>query len=486
MVYLTDPIFTLLIIPIETRTFVRQFAMTAYRDIYNRIRDRIFSGQLPPGAKLPSSRAMASELGFARGTVDAAYQQLIAEGFLETASTAGTFVAAGIATRARPSAEKQQPVISPKESPRIKQPPLYQMGLPALDVFPRSSWARVEARMVRTLSTSDLGHPDPIGLLELRRAIATYLGLSRGIECDEEQVVVTAGYQGGLALIAHTLLAPGDKIWMEDPGYFRAIHAMELANTNIVPIPVDDDGMQVDFALEHAPLAKMAVVTPTHQFPTGVTMPLARRQALLHWAQSTKAYIVEDDYDSEFRYTGPPLPALKSLDDRDRVVFAGTFSKVLFPGLGLGYLVVPKHLVDNFRAVAVKLASPPSPLIQKTVATFMNEGLFIRHIKRMRKLYGERRTSLRLALEEHCPDLSIRLRDGGMHLLAMLPTYVNDAELSKAGLDKDMELAYLTLGTIKYSPGPGLLLNFTNIPTDHADWAAKQLQSLLDGKKPGR
>ncbi|WP_259779606.1 MocR-like pyridoxine biosynthesis transcription factor PdxR [Aestuariispira ectoiniformans] len=458
-----------------------------YRDIYSRIRDEILTGHLPSGGRLPSARSYASQLGIARGTVDHAYQLLIAEGYLETRSTAGTFVPHNLtAQTTEPAASPPQETSLPHQTFIAGKPGLFQMGLPALDAFPRKSWARIAGRMARQLPIANLDHQDPIGFWPLRTAIAGYLKLSRGISCLPDQIFITAGYQASITMVCQAILNKDDKVWMEDPGYFRAIDAIKRLGGKVTPVSVDHEGLQIALACAQAPDARLALVTPTHHFPTTVTMPVPRRQELLAWAGQADAYILEDDYDSEFRYTGPPLPALKSLDSQDRVFFAGTFSKVLFSGLRIAYLVVPVHMVDRMRSIADLLLPPPSPLIQSTVATFMAEGFFARHIKRMRKLYGERRQALHDALIQHCPSLTMDLCQGGMHIMAMLPPGTDDRALSKASYDQGLAADFVSRGSSDNYTGSGLLLNFTNVPTDMADQAACALQQILDKKSPGR
>ena len=256
----------------------------------------------------------------------------------------------------------------PATAPRLathrppENPLPFRMGLPALDAFPRKLWSRLSTRAARGLGTPELIYPHPAGDRPLREAIAAYLGVSRGIACTAEQVMVTAGFQGALALARSLLLHPGDAVWVEDPGYPLARQALGAAGVQISPVPVDREGLQVDVGIATAPNARLAVVTPTHQSPLGVALSLPRRLALLGWAAATGAWVLEDDYDSEFRYIGHPLPALKSLDRGGRVLYAGSFSKVLFPGLRLGYLVVP----DQLAAIAMMAARLAKVALQPT------------------------------------------------------------------------------------------------------------------------
>jgi GntR family transcriptional regulator / MocR family aminotransferase len=297
----------------------------------------------------------------------------------------------------RRSRDRERIPLDPPAGTRRREPSLhFRMGLPALDAFPRKLWTRLTARCTRGATPHDLGRLEGAGLKALRHRIAFYLRIARGVACTPEQIIVTTGYQGALALIAQTLLRPGDAVWVEDPGYFLARRALALAGARLIGVPVDGNGLDVAAARRRAERARLAVVTPCHQFPLGVTLPIARRLALLDWASEAGAWIVEDDYDSEFRYRGRPLPALKSIDTRDRVIYAGTFSKVLFPALRVGYLVVPEMLMKRFATACAALHPAPPDLVQTVVAAFIEDGHFARHIRKMRQLYAERSAAARM------------------------------------------------------------------------------------------
>jgi GntR family transcriptional regulator/MocR family aminotransferase len=296
--------------------------------IATRLRMAIATGVLAPGARLPSARSLAGQLGVARGTVDAGYAVLVGEGVVVPRGPAGTIVSPELPAVAAPAIQCPMPFASRREAQTAPLP--FRMGLPALDAFPRKLWTSLTVRVARSLGAEALGQPDPPGWRPLREAIAAYLGVARGIRCAPEQVLITAGFQGALALVARVLLRPGDAVWVEDPGYLFARQALEAAGTSLVPLRVDRDGMRVAAGVAAAPRANLAVVTPTHQSPLGVALSLPRRLALLGWAAEAGAWVLEDDYDSEFRYTGHPPPALKSLDRASRVLYAGSFSKVLF------------------------------------------------------------------------------------------------------------------------------------------------------------
>lgn len=447
--------------------------------IATRLRAAISAGVLGPGARLPSARSLAGQLGVARGTVDAGFAVLIGEGIIVPRGSAGTIVSPALAARAAPPAQRAMPFAAR----RVAQPAAalpFRMGLPALDAFPRKLWTSLTVRAARGLGADAIGQPDPSGLQALREAVAAYLGVSRGILCGPEHVVVTAGFQGALALITRVLLRPGDAVWVEDPGYLCARQALESVGALLVPVRVDRDGMRVAAGVSAAPRARLAVVTPTHQSPLGVALSLPRRLALLGWAAEAGAWVVEDDYDSEFRYIGHPLPALKSLDRGGRVLYVGSFSKVLFPALRLGYLVVPDELGEAF-ARAGRLWSLGLPsLEQRVVAAFMAEGHFARHLRRMRALYGARRHALAAALTGVFGDrIALELEAGGMHLLARFPGAADDGTLARRAAAAGLAPAPLSSLAVAHDCGQGLLLGFTNVAERDADALARRLLAAL-------
>jgi len=359
------------------------------------------------------------------------------------------------------------------------------MGMPALDAFPRRVWARLATRLARELSLSAMMYPAPFGYTPLREAIAAYLAVARGIQCSAHSIVVTAGYQGALGVITRVLLRPGDDVWVEDPGYPHARDALAAAGANLVGVPVDEHGMDVSAGVSRSPRARLAVVTPSHQAPLGVALDLSRRQALLSWASKAEAWIIEDDYDGEFRYDSLPLPALKSLDEHDRVLYAGTFSKVLFPGLRLGYIVLPESLIEEFTRILQLFYRNDSTFTSSVLTTFMTEGHFGRHVKRMRQLYAERRAALADALKQTFADrFRIKLQAGGMHLLAHLQAQTQrDVELMQRARSQGLAVAALSPWSVERDSGQGLLLSFTNIPTEHARREAQRLDRALNPKR---
>jgi GntR family transcriptional regulator/MocR family aminotransferase len=435
-----------------------------YRQLYLRYREAISAGQLKPGDRVPSVRALASELNLARGTVEAAYQLLIGEGYLEARGPAGTIVCPQLAPATNPPPAEAAVGQTHAAVHTGEAPLLLQMGLPALDAFPRKTWTRLASRAVQQGGVGGMIYPSAQGDKSLRTALARYLAISRGIACSPDQVFVCAGYRACLELISRSLLKAGDQGWFEDPGYFLARRFFEATGSRLVPVPVDEHGLQVAAGIERAPDARFAVVTPSHQSPLGVSLSLPRRQALLSWANAQRSWIIEDDYDSEYRYIGRPLPALKSLDTQGRVLYTGTFSKVLMPGLRLAYLVVPPEQVARFAQVADVLHNHCPQLLQCTTATFMEEGHFARHLKKMRSLYAQRRALLSTALTDRLGErIELQLQAGGMHVLARVKGGLSD--LAIAARATQVGLAAIPLsGWYQAEPAQqGLLMGFTNV-----------------------
>jgi GntR family transcriptional regulator/MocR family aminotransferase len=466
----------------------RRLATPLFRQVYQRVRDAILDGTLRPGVALPSSRSLAAQLSTARGTVESAYALLAGEGYIVGRTASGTVVNPGLRHLPAPgAAEELRPNLAKLRSASDRTAPArpFQMGLPALDAFPRKAWARLVARRARSFSESAMVSQEPAGYVPLRQAIAGYLAIARGIRCSPAQIFITAGYQGALGLITRTLLAPGEAVWFENPGYFRARDALAKAGATIVPVPVDRDGLDTSVAIRSFARARLAVVTPAHQCPLGVTLSLRRRLELLAWAAETGAWIVEDDYDSEFRYHGRPLPALKSLDEEDRVFYAGSFSKVLSPGLRLGYLVVPSSELDRFSRDAELFAPMSSLLDQMVVADFMTDGTFARHLERMRRLYGERRRALVSALHEvFGSSLALDVPSGGMHVIGRIPGCRDDVALAACAQRAGLRPFPLSSCSFGRRVDLGLLLSFTNIPAELAEREARRLHQAIAGHLP--
>jgi GntR family transcriptional regulator/MocR family aminotransferase len=434
-----------------------------YRQIYERLRSTIASGVLKPGDRIPSARALTKELGLARGTIDAAYSLLAAEGYIQARGQAGTIVTPGLKPHT-PIAPAPAPkdVIEPSFRPDSIMP--FQMGLPALDMFPRKIWARLAARCVRAMQPVSMTHPPVFGMPALRAEIAAYLQVARGINCSPAQVFVTSGYRHTITLIRHALLDAGDRVWLEDPSYPPTRELVQYMGLQAVPVPVDGEGIDVAQGMRLAPDAHAAVVTPAHQSPLCLSLSLPRRMALLDWAGQKNAWIIEDDYDGEYRYVSRPLPSLKSLDRDGRVLYAGTFSKVLFPSLRLSYLVVPESQVERFEQVVQLLAGGGPELTQAIVSAFIKEGHFARHIQRMRKLYGERREATAAGLQDVLgKHMRIDAQPGGMHLILRLQGGPPDCELARRMREDGMYAEALSDWFMGAGSPSALLLNFTNV-----------------------
>ena len=450
-----------------------------YRSLYEQIRDQVLSGKLLAGARLPSTRSLAAELGCSRGSVERAYELLLAEGLIQGEGAAGTRVnpkldQSVIGTGVLGHASRGSPLrILPPTHPK---PFALQMGLPALDAFPRKLWNRLINKHSRSMGSDLYSGNTFFGYEPLRQALSNYLAISRGVTAEPEQIFITAGFQGALTMIIQCLADPGDQVWCEDPGYFRARDCLNQMGVTVIPVPVDGDGIKVEEGIQLASSAKFALVTPTHQSPTGVPLSLARRMELLHWAASQDRWIIEDDYDSEFRYSGKPLPALKSLDGNHRVIYTGSFSKVLLPSLQLGYMVVPRQLIPQFEDCFSSLWSTGSLLEQKVVTEFMMESHFSLHIKKMRKLYGERRAALATALQERLPgQLSVSLQAGGMHLIGELLN-VKDESLLQCNVEAlGISPHFLSSFQVQAPQASALLLGFTNVDVNSATEVADKL-----------
>ena len=381
-----------------------------YRQLYDWFRDAILSGQLRPGQRVPSTRALAAELKISRLPVLGAFEQLHAEGYLQTLVGSGTMVSRSVpddatrpmaAERGVPAGRAPGRAISRAGMAAGSAPPqgwlrslgAFRTSLPALDHFPMRVWSKLVARH-SSQPAELMAYGDPMGSMKFREAIAEYLGAARAVRCDAAQIMVVTGSQQALQICARVLFNPGDPVWMEEPGYPGAHQAFESAGVRMVPVPLDGDGLNLKEGLRRSRRAKGAYLTPSHQYPWGTTMSAARRVEMLQWAARAGAWIIEDDYDSEFRFESRPIGALQGIDTSSSVIYVGTFSKVLFPALRLGYVVVPKDLVAAFSAVRDATDIFSSTLYQAVMADFIREGHFARHLRRMRTLYMERRSAL--------------------------------------------------------------------------------------------
>ncbi|OWK36176.1 Transcriptional regulator, GntR family domain / Aspartate aminotransferase [Fimbriiglobus ruber] len=468
-------------------------ATPIYRQLQDQLRRAILDGLLRPGERVPSTRRLAGTLGIGRITVAAAYEQLAAEGYLAAAVGSGTRVSQILperllnAPRPRPAAvpvadrrsglsARGKTIATYARWPNLdggRPPRPFRPHLPALDAFPRDVWERLTTRRQRRLPRDLMHRDDPLGYRPLREAIAGYLGASRGVRCTPDEVVVTAGAQQGIDLIARLLLDPGDAVWLEEPGYLPAKPVFEMAGVEVVPVPVDADGLDVAAGQRLRPKARLAYVTPSCQWPLGVTMTLSRRLELLAWADRVGGWVLEDDYAGEFRYAGRPLPALQGLDRNGRVVYMGTFSKVLFPALRLGYLVVPADLTPAFLAARWLTDRHSPPLIQAVLADFIDGGHFSRHLRRMRTLYAERQAVVVAAAKaELAGAIDLSPADVGMHLVARL---VDSAEESVMDAAVAAGIESHALSGYKATPGPDSrrILGYAAYPPKAARQAMK-------------
>jgi GntR family transcriptional regulator/MocR family aminotransferase len=454
-----------------------------YKQLYDRIREAILAGRLDRGTRLPSTRQLASELGISRTTVVLAYEQLMLEGYLEGCVGQGTTVTRDLPTTFMPAPVAQtqeqrageQHQAYPRLASRVRpveealSPPhwlgaphsVYLSSDPAVEAFPYAVWARLLARRARQTLAQLAQTQGPAGYLPLREAIAAHLGVTRGVRCTADQVIMTTGGQGALDLAVRALLNPGDTVWIEDPGYLGARGAFLAAEARLVPVPVDEQGINVEVGRRRAPQARLVATTPSHQFPTGVTMSLGRRFALLEWARQTDAWILEDDYDSEYRWSGRPLEALQGLDINGRVLYIGTFSKVLFPALRLGYLIVPPPLVEPllFLRRVIDLHTPV--LEQMALCDFMREGHYARHLRTMHHLYGQRRDQLLDALRSQLRDLlDVQPPEAGMRLVGWLPPGIDDRRAADLAIQLGLDVAPLSKYSLEPTPRGGLLFGF--------------------------
>lgn len=450
--------------------------VSLYRWLYEELRAAILDGRLAPGSRLPATRDLADAYHLSRSTIVSAFEHLESEGYVEGKIGSGTYVSKVLPDHLlqvdRVSPQKQLPhrAITFSEYSRRLQPfraasarPLraFRANQPSLNLFPAALWAQIAARRLRRVSAGMLSGGDALGYRPLREAVANYLNTSRGVKCSVNQVLILSGAQEALDRTARVLVNPGDPVWMEEPGYPGAALVFEALGANVRPVPVDEEGLNFEARLPRAGRGKLVYVTPAHQFPLGVTMTLRRRLALLEWARQSGTAIFEDDYDSEYRYSGRPIPALQGLDRSGVVVFAGSFSAVLFPALRLGYLVVPPEMVDVF-AAAQSVSTHHPPLLGQTVlCDFLTEGHFARHIRRMRETYAARLAVLLESAKERLGGLlEISTIEAGLQTVGWLPEGVDAAQVAHAAEERGVEVVPLSGYSWGRSPRNGLMLGF--------------------------
>ena len=484
-----------------------------YRRIYRALRGKILAGDLGPGARLPSTRALAQANACSRNTALIAYDQLAAEGYISGRRGAGCFVSGALPGGAHPRLRRALPV-APAAQPsfglsayaqrvaasrrRPEPGPMqrydFRYGVPSERDFPDAAWRRLLARNARDATLASRMYGDAQGLARLRREIASYLSRSRAVDCSAEQVLIVNGAQQALDLAARTLLDPGDTAAIEDPCYLGARQAFAAAGARLVPVGVDADGLDIGRLTRAPARLRLVYATPSHQFPTGVTMPLARRLALLDWLRAQRAWLIEDDYDSEHRYEGRPIEAIHALDDRGQVLYVGTLSKTLFPALRLGYLVLPPALVEPFVAVKHVSDRHTPTLAQEVLADFIGEGHYERYLRRTRRRNAARRKALLVALARHFGErIEISGANAGAHMLVWLtgvrPARTAEivARAAEAGVGVYSAAPYYFGG----APHAGLLLGYANLEPAEIDAGVARLARAIGGmlraeRPPGR
>lgn len=449
-----------------------------HRWLGDALRVEILEGRLGPGTRLPATRDLARQCGVSRGTIVSAFDRLKAEGYLEGSVGSGTFVRRVLpddlltvrgTARRRPVRDRVLPRRVSSLARRAQPFPALEMrparafraNLPALDLFPTSVWAQIASRRARGARMSNLLGAGPFGFAPLQSSVAQYLRVARGVTCVPEQVAIVSGVQEALDLATRLVVDPGDAVCMEDPGYIGAARVFEAWGADVVWLPVDSEGMVLPAA--QGPEARLAYVTPAHQMPLGVSMSLPRRLQLLAWARASGAWIFEDDYDSEYRYVGRPLPALQGLDRDHLVVFAGSFSKTLFPALRLGYVVVPPELIEPLAAIK-SIATRHAPLLEQTILhEFIEEGHFARHVRRMREVYAERRSVLIEGVETHLRGLlEISSLEAGLQTVGWLAEGLSADTVTRAASDRGVDVAAVHPRVSRHMPREALLLGFAS------------------------
>jgi GntR family transcriptional regulator / MocR family aminotransferase len=479
----------------------RKAAKALHTQIYDAYRAAIVTGSLRPRQRIPSTRVLASELRVSRFPVLNAYSQLLAEGYFESRVGAGTVVSSLLpdqptvsgptvsgptnarfaATRSGPRQVARHPNLRRVQRlPWLRGPGAFGVGQVASDQFPQQVWSKLVARRCRNMDAASFHYGDQTGFKLLRETLAGYLRTARALHCEAEQVMIVGGSQQALEISARVLLDPGSSVWVEEPGYRLAQDAFALNRCSLVPVPVDGEGLNVAAGIRRCPKARAAFVTPSHQYPLGVTMSASRRFQLLEWAQATGGWIIEDDYDSEYRYESLPIASLQGLDASARVIYVGTFSKVVFPALRLGYIVVPADLVEAFLVVRRAMDLGPPSFFQEVLADFIGEGHFARHIRRMRVLYRERRSALVGSIRE---ELGTRAEvlggEAGMHLTVTFPKKIRDVEISERAARENLWLWPLSPNYLGEATRSGFILGFGSTDVAEIPQAVRKLRGLL-------
>ena len=448
-----------------------------FRQIYLQLRSAILSGTLRPGMKLPSTRELAVQLSVSRSAVVAAFEQLLAEGYAAGRKGAGTFVASDLpepfaavhGRKPRPASVSGTAAFQDlgdfvDVTAQSDERP-FNLGRTLVDARTAELWRKLSARSLRSFGRQHLGYGDPRGMPELRKSVCEYLRAARAVRCEPEQIVITAGTQQALDIIIRVMQGPDKAVWIEDPGYSLTRLALVAAGVAVCPVPVDRHGVNVTEGIRRAPKARAVFITPSHQFPKGVALSMARRLELLAWARESGAWIVEDDYASEFRYGGRPLASLQGLDDAERVIYIGTLNKALFPGLRLGYAVVPPSLVRAFVTARYLMDRQPSSLCQAVLTGFMEEGHFAAHIRRMREMYRSQRDALVTALRRRLGDhLTVEPPDQGMHLVAYTRRGLSDVGIERLARDHGVVVRAMSRLYVEAPAQSALMLGFSGYP----------------------
>ncbi len=468
----------------------RNSVISIGRQIYLALRAAIIAGQMPAGVRLPSTREAARLWGVSRGSAVEAFEILFSEGYTTGVSGSGTFVSVNIS---KPSDQEKKPKRSHGDNKRkisaaalslvgnsLLDPPLqvaFVTGRAAPDDKTRAILKRIGHRHLTTLSDH---YRSPQGELRLRDAVSHYLTAARGVQCEPDRIFITSGSQQAIDLAIRTLIDPGDVVAIEDPSYPPARLAFAAQGAKLLPVPVDNQGINVGKLLGISRPVKAVYVTPSHQYPTGAALPMARRLALIGWAAATGAWIIEDDYDSEFRYNERPLAALQGIDQHERVIYIGTFSKALLPGLRLGYVVVPSELVPAFRAVRVLLDRFPAVFQQLVVADFLSEGYFSSHLRRLRNSYCASRDMLIDLLKQRLAgQLKIDFPQQGIHLLGRFTRRQNDIAVAQLARSLGVTVLPLSPMYLHSKPDHGLILGFAGLTNTEADFGTRQLASVM-------
>lgn len=462
-----------------------------FRQIYAQLRTAILSQDLRPGTKLPSTRHLAAQLKVSRSAVVSAYEQLLAEGYASGKVGSGSYVSSDLPAPVEALGPKRgkQAAAADRPSPLAKdlvdvttqdEERPFNLGRTLLDARSTALWRKSSARVFRRLDHDHFGYSDPRGLPGLRRAICDYLRAARAVRCEPEQIVVTAGTQHAIDLVIRVLHRGDLQAWIEDPGYALTRYALAGAGVKTRAIPVDAAGIDVAAGIKLAPKARAVFITPSHQFPTGVVLSMARRLALLNWAREATAWIVEDDYASEFRYGGRALASLQGLDEGERVIYVGTLNKALFPGLRLGYAVVPPPLLKSFIAARYLADRQPSSLAQAVVADFIEEGHFAAHLRRMRLQYKDQRDVLVAALRERLDeDITVDAPDQGMHLVAYLRHGLKDVAIERAARERGVIVRAMSRLYVDASPRAALMMGFSGYPRQMIPPAVARLANAI-------